>query len=403
MTKERHNCLPVASSFVPARLRLPVLLAAQVPLLLGYIVGIAPTVWPSSSDQTSSSIDAKPYMLQASSSLPVPRPIVRASSVSCADFQCAVLGYDAKEHLELYTERLGGGSWTLSPVLTLPGSHAMSSIACNAGASCLAVGQEAGQPSSVNLEGGRLYNLRVPPPSESTGGGLDGVSCVASVWCLAVGFDFPTGSVAGPLAYVFYGRRWAISSVAPRNSAVSLDAASCTTVRRAIRCAAVGYKLGGELSSFPPSSARPVPFISSYGGGRWNTIALTPGYGRLFGVSCWPRDCVAVGRGDTSSGSSALVIQQTVNGWRTSTPAMKGGLTAVSCWSPGNCAIGSSAGDMIVMQDQRYHVVRTMSGSFTGVSCVARGATGICMFVGSRRAANSAGLVPLVVSALFRH
>jgi len=263
-----------------------------------------------------------------------------------------------------------------------------------------------------------------PLPAGAISGGLTGVSCSSPLACTAVGFDYSPSAGAGPLAERWNGQSWALQSVpSAGNEGIPLAGVSCPTAHS---CTAVGQAsntgfdlaehwngsrwaiqstpqvgtTGSQLSGVscsspslctavgdyeapPPGQGDPgaAPLALRWNGAKW-AVQPTPGsaangdVSELAGVSCATASaCTAVGY-DVTGGPLALGW----NGQNWASQQITGPfpLSAVSCWSAGQCiAVGDAdfSGFAERLQGQTWTLqqVRTPYGAFsiflTGVSC----------------------------------
>jgi hypothetical protein len=214
--------------------------------------------------------------------LTTPEPAGTASAVldgiSCRAARCLAVGFaqgspDPFEAAGLAEEWTGHG-WR---ILTFPDPRSAAlvdaqDVSCPPRAPCLAVGFWAGgnqQPRSLaeRWRAGRWQLLR-PPPAEPAGVLLNGVSCQASVRCLAVGMRL-TGTRAGQVltGQAWNGSGWRTMRFAtPRPATASfLNQVSCP-VR--VRCLAVGGQGSGRGAG---------PLAERWNGTGWRELRLPAG------------------------------------------------------------------------------------------------------------------------------
>jgi hypothetical protein len=134
---------------------------------------------------------------------------------------------------------------------------------------------------------GTAWSVLTTPDPVSTAE-LDGVSCVSSTDCVAVGTETDGTTVAQTLVEAFNGTSWTVvPSPDPSNYESVLIAVSCTS---STNCVAVGSSLQGGT---------PQTLIESFDGTSWS-VDPSPNQGSasddLFGVSCFSStSCMAVG------------------------------------------------------------------------------------------------------------
>lgn len=180
-------------------------------------------------------------------------------------------------------------------------------------------------------------------------GWLDGVDCLTTTSCVAVGnAASPNGAQA--LIETLYHGSW-LPTIGPAARGSNGDFLMSVSCPGAGRCIAVGY-------SFVPSSTggTGTMLIENLANGKWS-IAQTPSLGAsvvnsfLYGISCaTSTSCVAVGSDDTGDfNTSVPVILILDNGTWTVAPTPSlvpefGVLQSVSCPSPTVCtAVGYQA------------------------------------------------------------
>ena len=261
-------------------------------------------------------------------------------------------------------ESWDGAAWSIQSTPNPTGGtySTLSGVSCTSTTACTAVGLYATTGPETELAvgwDGTTWSLQATPiPGGSFQSALNGVSCVSSTNCTAVGFASFTNNDRS-LVVLWNGTTWTIQpSPNPGGTGIVLQLAgvSCPA---AGACTAVGwYDPHGRNG--PPSTSTDLTRAEAGNGTSWaiksavNPRGLT--YSALAGVSCASTSaCAAVGRYVTGGG-----IYQTLgemwNGakWsRVPTPnptgaTMGSSLTGVSCTAPTACtAVGffqSSAG-----------------------------------------------------------
>ena len=174
---------------------------------------------------------------------------------------------------------------------------------------------------------------------------LNGVSCVSSTNCFAVG-AYSTDLAEKALTEHWNGKHWSIvaSPNPPGAEVADLIGVACPASNN---CTAVGITLGRKAAS---------TLVERWNGKRWSIVATPNPKGallvELIGVSCpGPADCTAVGAYDAITGRS-LRVTPLVEHWNGKTwsivanpptpSAAFANLTAVSCPTTTNCtAVGS--------------------------------------------------------------
>lgn len=209
-------------------------------------------------------------------------------------------------------------------------------VSCTSAASCIAVGvyggltTSAGDAFAASWDGVSWQTQAAVIPAAQYSE-LDGIKCVSSAFCTAVGFseDLNTGLMSA-LAEEWNGTTWSIEQI-PNPAGVVLNAVACTT---SANCIAVGYE------------GTPVPWAEHWNGSSWTAQAV-PAIkdGKLTGVSCTSASaCTAVG----SAGPTGLALRWNGSSWKTQTVAVPTGavnvlLNGVKCSSGTSCtAVGSA-------------------------------------------------------------
>jgi hypothetical protein len=181
-----------------------------------------------------------------------------------------------------------GGGQALPPT---PQGGGLNAVQCWAERHCLAVGGSAKGVLVDRLSGTRWSIVAAPNPRGGSGTPtLNGLSCLGSRWCLAVG----TNRCGGPAAERWNGRRWSL---------VNVDLPVC-------QFHAVGFT---DVSCTSPSFCVALDSTDSYGDGYFVTWDGTAWLGHAqpqfyglpidFGaVSCAAPDaCAEVGNGETDN------------------------------------------------------------------------------------------------------
>ena len=229
-------------------------------------------------------------------------------------------------------------------------SNELDGVSCVSSTNCAAVGShfsDDAHPSQTLIEswGGSNWTV-VPSPNPGTASLLYGVSCTSTTNCVAVGSYGNAWPPDRTLVESWNGSSWTVvPSPNPAGSSAVLEGVSCTSTTN---CVAVGgYRIANGLTD--------RTLIESWNGITWSTASsLSPGstYNALQSVSCTSAtDCTAVG--GYRSGDS-LPDQTLVESWNGSTwkvvpspnplPSGGGEFTGVSCTSSTNCvAVGGGS------------------------------------------------------------
>ncbi len=251
-------------------------------------------------------------------------------------------------------EQWDGTRWTLLPI-SLPAGAAdayLEEVSCASPSDCTAVGwydqasNLPNQPLAEHWNGTNWTAERVPLPPDANITFLEGVSCPATLNCVAVGSYGVLGQETGLFAERWNGSRWTVQVLPhPAGSAFLLNSVSCPSGRS---CTAVGGSYNG--------SQQQASIVERWNGTSWALQAdAAPAYTMLSGVSCPSATaCTAVGTAWAGLGSKAAMVAEHWNGttWTIqATPAPRkakqtgfGGVsclatlycTAVSSYNPGN-------------------------------------------------------------------
>lgn len=264
--------------------------------------------------------------------------------VSCvARDRCVAVGWYAiagnNDHT--FAAALDGTTWTVQPTPNPTGNDELHAVSCASTTSCVAVGNQLSETSTLvlALRQGRWHVVASPSPGGANND-LYGVSCPTPTSCAAVGWDETAlpGVPVVALALVLRAGRWsAVHAASPSRQQVSqLFAVAC---RRTSPCVAVG---GGQPATLvEQASVHGFVPLSSQSPGRSSALAA---------VACAARGgCVAVGSEDRTSGtaSTALVEEPSHGRWRVravSWPGRSSELGGVACPSATACvAVGDDA------------------------------------------------------------
>jgi hypothetical protein len=270
------------------------------------------------------------------------------SGVSCASSKfCVAVGRQRfsvpSPHCceKTLTETWNGSEWTFVPSPNRDLNDSLAQVSCVSSRFCVAVGidlRSDGGPGKTLVESwdGTEWSL-VPSPNPGIEAIFNGVSCVSSKSCVAVGTVLVEPTLQSlTLVESWNGTEWSVvPSPNPGSSFNSLNGVSCVSHNR---CVAVG----GSAS---------VTLVETWNGATWS-IRESPnpegsGTPRLNQVSCVStRSCAAVGS-DTTEGGPTQTLVETSNGskWSIVPSANRASgvsyLNGVSCvWSKSCFAVG---------------------------------------------------------------
>jgi hypothetical protein len=291
------------------------------------------------------------------------RPGASLAGVSCSSAAwCVAVGSnESQSESAPLIESRAGGRWRLVANRAMadgPGGS-LAAVSCLSPAACVAVGSAAvggGSRPLVERYDGRTWSVSAGPAAADVAAEqvLDGVSCVITMACTAVGYGTSFDPLrTTTLIEVSHGSTWSVvPGPEPGPGGSTLTAISCVSTDD---CTAVGT----EGVALPRTAA----LIESWNGLRWS---LSPplrlaGSVRLEGVSCPSTStCTAVGTDQPAGGGIQPLILRSVRGrWR-SVPLegrVRGGarLQAVSCERSGACTSAGVSGvdSALVLSDQR--------------------------------------------------
>jgi YVTN family beta-propeller protein len=270
-------------------------------------------------------------------------------SVSCvnSDF-CVAVGSVSKSASSSVDQNLieswNGATWS---VVSSPnkgsGSNELTSVSCVSSVFCVAVGGYGSSSSTNTLVeswSGTEWSI-IKSPNEGTDSILQGVSCINPRDCKAVG----NGSDDYGLIESWNGKEWSTVRAPTLPEFDHLLSVSCVSSKD---CQAVGWVYYEE---------RPFAFALEWNGSAWHSHPIANNSGaQLFGVMCVNADdCQAVGIFAATAAPHTLVESWNGHSWTQSPSANVGPqgegfngdnydrLDAVACGSSDNCfAVGSS-------------------------------------------------------------
>lgn len=321
---------------------------------------------------------------------PNPAPGSFFTAISCISAsRCTAVGDYGPDGAATFNlaEAWNGSEWRLQSIGNPDGSYiVLDGVSCTATTFCMAVGSYANRfgttlTLAATWDGSKWtlgHPANQPGASFST---LNAVSCSSATACTAVGYYVTNNSGVPPLAETWNGTTWTIEPTPPLPiSGGTLNAVSC---RSSTACTAVG--------SYETTSNTQVTLAESWNGSAW-AIEPTPNPAdaaatSLQGVSCpSPATCTAVGYYLNNSDDD-LPLAESWDGsaWAIQpTPSPAGPPTlvvflAVSCTSATAC-IGAgytSVGTLVEIWNGTDWVLDHTplltnggtNGGFTGISC----------------------------------
>jgi hypothetical protein len=271
-------------------------------------------------------------------------PPIELKSVSCPTTTwCMAVGFDVQSSPSLaLIEKWDGQTWSSvsSPSFGAGITAFLQSVSCVSTTSCVAVGSTSGGSGYATLIetwNGRSWTLAASPnPVGSQQSFLQGVSCLSSTWCTAVG-DYDNGTNYLSLVESWNGTSWNITA-SPNAAGGQFDYLNSISCVSTTWCSAAGYYDNG--SSYQT-------LIEAWNGAAW-TVVSSPNlvanqYAFLWGVSCTDASfCTTVGTYSDGSNSKALIEMWNGGSWSlVSSPNDASGgsseLYGVSCVSRTQC------------------------------------------------------------------
>ena len=198
-------------------------------------------------------------------------------------------------------------AWTVTPSPNL-GSNGdtLNGISCVTSTDCVAVGDyttSAGiMQTLIEAWNGTAWSVS-PSPNPNTGGDLlNSVYCTSATFCEAVGYEGSTSGSIQNLIESWNGTAWSVTPSPDVGSSDQLLGIFCTS---STSCMAVG------------SADQPGPLAEAWNGTAWSivpTASSSGGYASLSGVwSASSSSCVAVGNNFVTSSSATKTL---VESWK---------------------------------------------------------------------------------------
>jgi hypothetical protein len=310
-----------------------------------------------------------------SSVQPSPNQLVPAyfslSDVSCPSANdCVAVGAygDATGAGQPLVERWDGGSWS---IYAAPGSGGLVGVACASTSFCLALGQ-----SYVDEWNGVVWS-RMPnalPDSDVP----DAVSCVSANACAGV-----AGGPSGAVSAWWNGTAWSVQPfvqlpqyTSPLN--MSMSCGSTTT------CTAV---VSRPINPGLPIPQGQSPIAENWNGTSWTLDAQpTSSRGGLNAVSCPSADfCTAVGYLADPSGETATALAEAWNGntWAVEGAPQGSDLIDVSCTAANACSALAGGTSIQTWDGQAWTTQPPAPGATGSLSRIACASPTSCTAVGS--------------------
>ena len=181
-------------------------------------------------------------------------------------------------------------NWTVAPNISPSLDVAQNGVSCVTSTFCMAVGtlntasESTAVPAAQVWNGSSWSSVTVQQPA-SPGSNLDSVSCVSTTWCVAVGQTGVQHNNSDTLIEQWNGSQFSIVSATSPTNQDNLSGVSCLSTSF---CMAVGDSAGTSY------------LLAHWDGTAWSfsTLGLVPGLSEpnLDGVSCGAmNNCMAVG------------------------------------------------------------------------------------------------------------
>ncbi len=294
-----------------------------------------------------------------------------ANAVECWAVGTTVtgLGGGSTQHFTPLIEQWNGATWSLAAIPANPAVQGgFFGVTCVTVADCWAVGTvlagQAGEPTgtlAAHWNGTAWSTVATPSPPGAPGAVLQGVTCVATADCWAVGYTTTAteGDESTLLAEHWNGAAWSIEPAAA--SGQTYDELVGVYCNGPADCWAVGSAgPNQERSTFLPifpGAQDDQALIEHWNGAAWSIVpsyqAAAPKGSYLSSVTCVAStDCWAAGSTTGSSGKAGTALAERWNGssWAVvaaATPPGGGGalLGDIACLSATRCwAVGSGGG-----------------------------------------------------------
>jgi len=362
----------------------------------------------------------------------------RAASCATSTFCISVGFYYVGVQGFPLIQQWNGSSWiAVTPAVTPEFNFDLNSVSCVSTTFCEAVGYTQATNSSPDLPLAMVWNgsswstQPVPIQAGQTSQRLEGVSCLSTTWCLAVGESSPSLNIlqSQAMSVQWNGSQWTNVVVAPNPGPGGGIPANVYSVFSSVSCTSPSWcqAVGGWMFT-----------DYSYGAGlleKWNGVSwsLSPlaaipsgNQSWLSSISCAGQGfCAAVGysyTGSPEAPTSQTTLTQVWNGagWATTPSPNLGGangdfLNGVSCFSATSCsAVGTYATDntgnhyqneALVWNGQSWAEVTpaddaaATSQSLNAVDCISDWA---CMAAGDRTGGGAGDRSWIIMSSIAR-
>ena len=241
------------------------------------------------------------------------------NAISCTSAsECTAVGYYEKSGKHALAEHLTSTGWSLQTTPALTGA-VLEDVSCTAATSCTAVGYREPngwqrEPLAERLSGSEwsALGVKAPPLSENSElkgyeeeekweyGWLTSVSCASSTSCLATGTYRNIEWEQFPLAQVYGGTEFSLTSLPKLSQGSTLEDVSCAS---SVSCLAAGHNATGAAA-----------LALSYNGKEWATQAAITPKGKtawLAGVAC-PEALVCTAVGKSEGGGEVATLAERI-------------------------------------------------------------------------------------------
>ena len=309
------------------------------------------------------------------------------NGVSCTSaIECVAVGdyNNVSSGEQTLVESWNGTSWSIISSPNEGSNPGLDRVSCTSSTNCVAVGSynnsSSVEQTLVEAWDGTSWSIISSANEGSRQNALNGVSCISSANCVAVGFYVNSSSMEQTLVETWNGTSWSIVSSPNKGSGgTGLSGVSCTS---STNCVAVGFYTN-TIFVEPPSPPINViqTLVEAWNGTSWSVVS-SPNKGtnelnQLGGVSCTSStNCVAVGFSNSAT-SQTLVEAWNGASWSvTPSPSLQGNYDAladVSCSSSTNCvAVGY---DEISSNPVTQNTLIETTGPTTSILVPSTGAT----------------------------
>ena len=247
------------------------------------------------------------------------RGLPNLEAVSCSSSSdCVAVGEGA-----VVVSRNGGSNWITRQIPT-PNTTLLG-VSCASESSCVSVGVSPGATGPyqgqllVSSNGGNTWSVPSLPPAL---GPLGSVDCPSSTFCVAVGSSIVVTTNGGAT--------WASRGVEGGTGVLRFVACSSSST-----CVAIGANPAAAQD--PSASAFAV--VTTDHGVTWNPVAMPPGTGDVYALTCSSTRCYASGKSTVGDAAVVAVSGNGGSSWSidsTLKPHL-GEVSAVSCWSGNDC------------------------------------------------------------------